>query len=143
MIENYYIASILKHKMEVLSILEFDFPLKNISISRIVSFIENNNDLNDLWPKYILCDLNEFFHFVLNMRKKSLEEWKELFVTLPYTDEYMILLGKFLETHTESENFWMKKAIANHLNEVSFYDAIFREYLQMHQNQEDSSHKSI
>lgn len=145
MIETYYIASILKHKMNITSLIQLGCPLEFVSTSKIASFIENKKDLNSLWPKCVLFDLNAFYQNVIEMRKKNLDEWKNVFVTLPYTDKYMILLGKFLETHTESENFYMKKEIANHLNkgnDTTFYDAIFREYIH-EKNQEDSCSKSI
>jgi hypothetical protein len=137
-IEDYYIASIIASKVSATIYTEnSDYP-NPISASKILANIENGIDLNSLWPSQQLFDLNSFYKFVKEMRSNSIEKWESIFLDMPLNDEYIILLGKYLETHTEKENLYIKNKIISRFNyknnNLGFYETLFNSY--MKENQE-------
>jgi hypothetical protein len=134
--EDYYIAYIIINKMHLSSIIQNNCTLENISINKVASYVKEKRNLNGLWPNQELLDLNAFLKNIIEMRSKSLEEWENIFLRLPYGKDYIILLGKFLETHTDKENEYIKKSIYYRLNkndskvlDSNFYDLLLENYV--------------
>ena len=110
-----------------------------IDYDKIKEAIKNNEDLNQFGiingVKCIETDLNDYFCKILEARIDSVSNWLSL-VEYIEADEYLYKFVKlFLETHTEEENFYMKKLFLKRMNYSVIFEVESDEMEQIFYNQ--------